>query len=145
MNKNFIVNFDASTLQLETVGGKGLNLIRPTGAGMPVPTGFVVSTVAYQEFVEVNGLTDRIETLLKSQGPSLPETSAQIRKAFEEGQFPQTLMEEIKAAYRELCKRINESDLPVAVRSSATAEDLADASFAGQQDTYLNGVAKRQY
>src|SRR5215510_4943639 len=138
MDKRFTVNFDESSPQLETVGGKGLNLICLTGAGMPVPTGFVVSTAAYQEFVEANELNERIEALLPSQGGSLAEISAQIRKAFEEGQFPSSLMEEIKTAYRELCERTNQSDLSVAVRSSATAEDLAEASFAGQQDTYLN-------
>ena len=138
MDMNFIVNFNEPNPELETVGGKGLNLIRLTGTGMPVPTGFVVSTVAYQEFGEANGLNEHIETLLQSPGGSLAEISAQIRNSFEEGQFPQNLAQEITAAYRELCAHTNQTDLSVAVRSSATAEDLADASFAGQQDTYLN-------
>jgi pyruvate,water dikinase len=136
---DFIVNFD-QTATLETVGGKGLNLMRLTQAGMPVPPGFVVSTVAYAAFVAFNHLESTLSagfTALE-QGQPLAEISAQIRAAFEQGEFPPELTQAITDAYRELGKSSNQSDLPVAVRSSATAEDLAEASFAGQQDTYLN-------
>jgi pyruvate,water dikinase len=139
MTPNFIVTFEQTTA-LEIVGGKGLNLIRLTGAKMPVPPGFVVSTAAYEAFVKFNRFDEQLSATfaMLEQGQPLAEISAQIRKAFENGEFPPELAGQITDAYRELGKISGKSDLSVAVRSSATAEDLAEASFAGQQDTYLN-------
>jgi phosphohistidine swiveling domain-containing protein len=134
-----IVSFDQQDAVLETVGGKGLNLMRLARAGMPVPPGFVVSTDAYQAFVRANRLDERIRELWSAaSGQPLSTAAAPIRAAFENGAFPPGLSAAIAAAYDALCAQAGQADLPVAVRSSATAEDLADASFAGQQDTYLN-------
>ena len=132
---NFIFPFHRFA-DLETVGGKGLNLVRLTQAGMPVPPGFVVSTLAYQSFLKFNHLEAALSTAFDALklGQPLAKVSASIRNVFETGEFPPDLSGQITAAYRELGKNA----LPVAVRSSATTEDLTEASFAGQQDTYLN-------
>jgi len=132
---NFIFPFHHPAA-LETVGGKGLNLVRLTQAGMPVPPGFVVSTLGYQSFLKFNQLETVLSTALEAlkRGQPLAQVAAGIRNAFEAGEFPPELSGQIMAAYRELGKNA----IPVAVRSSATAEDLTEASFAGQQDTYLN-------
>ena len=125
---------------LESVGGKGLNLMRLTSAGMQVPPGFVISTAAYNAFTAYNQLDEMVTRAFSEarQGQSTARISDSIRAAFGAGQFPAELAEKITRAYRALCQQAGQKDLPVAVRSSATAEDLADASFAGQQDTYLN-------
>lgn len=137
--KNFILHFDQPAM-LETAGGKGLNLMKLTRAGMPVPPGFVVATAAYEAFVKFNGLDEALASAFAALGQSQPllEISDRIRAAFAQGVFPTEMEQSITDAYRALCKRARRTDLPVAVRSSATAEDLAEASFAGQQDTYLN-------
>ncbi len=134
---DWILRLDQVDAELELAGGKGLNLIRLMRAGMPVPPGFIVSTVMYQAFVEANQLDERIRAILPS-GQPLGVVSAQIRAAFASGRFPDDVAAQVRAAYQDLCSRTGQFDLPVAVRSSATAEDLAEASFAGQQDTYLN-------
>ena len=113
----------------DQVGGKGANLGELVRAGLPVPDGFVITTNAYTDFVAANRLVQRIRTLVGAGGP---EASEQIAAAFEAGRVPTGLRREILRAYADL------GGGPVAVRSSATAEDLEDASFAGQQETYLN-------
>ena len=123
---------------LETVGGKGASLARLTVAGLPVPGGFHVTTAAYRQFVAENTLQPAIlEALEKadaSQPASLETASGLIHKLFAQGRMPQAIAEEIARAYEDL-----PGDHPVvAVRSSATAEDLPDLSFAGQQETFLN-------
>jgi rifampicin phosphotransferase len=135
MTHNLIYSL-SQTSTLETVGGKGLNLMRLTQAGMPVPPGFVVSTAAYAAFVAFNHLDEELGDAFAAQETNQPlaETSARMRSAFEHGEFPLEMAQHITEAYRQL----GQGDLAVAVRSSATAEDLAEASFAGQQDTYLN-------
>ena len=139
MTTSFIYRFN-QTADLELVGGKGLNLMRLTKAGIPVPMGFVISTKAYSDFVKFNQIDKQLSAVaaVLEQGQPLAEVSSQIRAAFEQGEFPTQLAAEILTAYRDLSTQRAESDLSVAVRSSATAEDLAEASFAGQQDTYLN-------
>ncbi len=134
-----VLSFDQPAT-LETVGGKGLNLMRLAKAGMPVPPGFVISTAAYDAFVQANHLDQILPGLLDAlqQGEPLAEISARVRAAFASGEFPTRLARRIVEAYRELSRQAGQPDVPVAVRSSATAEDLAEASFAGQQDTYLN-------
>jgi rifampicin phosphotransferase len=121
---------------LALAGGKGANLGELSLAGLPVPPGFVVTTGAYDAFVEASGFGEEIVALA-----SPPETedanafeaaAGEIRALFSGGEVPAELAQEIEAAYGEL------GESPVAVRSSATAEDLAGASFAGQQETYLN-------
>ena len=118
------------------VGGKGANLGELTQAQIPVPPGFVVTTSAYRAFLLDTGLDRRIAELVEDlnveDDEALQDIACQVRAAIEEAPMPADLREQIEAAYREL------GEGPVAVRSSATAEDLAEASFAGQQSTYLN-------
>jgi rifampicin phosphotransferase len=125
-------------ISLERGGGKAVNLVRLAAKGFPVPPGFVVTTRAYRAVVEANNLDEVVSTALAglhgSDPASLERTSALIRAAFEAAQVP----DDIAAAVRNALASLGEG--AVAVRSSATAEDLAEASFAGQQDTYLNVV-----
>ncbi len=113
----------------DRVGGKGANLGELLRAGLPVPDGFVITTEAYTDYVAANRLVQRIRTLVGAGGP---EASEKIAAAFAAGRIPAGLRREILRAYADL------GGGPVAVRSSATAEDLEDASFAGQQETYLH-------
>ena len=121
---------------LPSAGGKGANLGALTRAGLPVPGGFVVTTEGYHAFVAANNLEVDLRRILPSiqmdDPTALAFGSDQIRNCFCAGQLPPLLAHEIRQAYRAL------SQQPVAIRSSATAEDLPDLSFAGQQDTYLN-------
>ncbi|MGQ9661340.1 MAG: PEP/pyruvate-binding domain-containing protein [Kiritimatiellia bacterium] len=130
----------AFAVSLSLLGGKGVNLCELTRAGFPVPPGFVVTTVAYRRFVEENRLAEKIDELIAQinfRDPnSLEEISARIRALFASGRIPSDVASAIVAAYESL-KRSTAAER-VAVRSSATAEDLPGASFAGQQDTYLN-------
>ena len=116
---------------LAVAGGKGANLGELVRAGLPVPDAAVVSTDAYAAVVETAGLATTIEAGLRAG-----DGGAGIRAAFEAVTVPDGLRAEIIAAYAEL------GGGPVAVRSSATAEDLPGAAFAGQQDTYLNVVGE---
>jgi len=117
---------------IEIAGGKAANLGELTRAGFPVPHGFVVSTDGYREFVAARAIGASILDLAGSAGTE--QASAEIQALFS-GAMPDDLRSEITEAYAGLG-----ADVAVAVRSSATAEDLAEASFAGQQDTYLNIV-----
>jgi len=129
---------------LETVGGKGMSLAKLARAGLPVPGGFHVTTEAYRQFVIANKLQDGINEALKAVDTAQPSTletaSVSIGRLFAEASIPGNIAEAIKNAYAKLCNHQSEieNQKSVAVRSSATAEDLPDASFAGQQDTYLN-------
>jgi pyruvate,water dikinase len=119
------------------VGGKGANLGEMTQAGFPVPEGFVVTASAYRHMIEVNHLEDKIKAVLKGlnvQDPdALNRASREVQKLIERSPFPKEIEEQVFKAYDKLGR-----DPWVAVRSSATAEDLPQASFAGQQETYLN-------
>lgn len=121
---------------LAVLGGKGRSLASMLASGFPVPDGFHVKTSAYQEFVVSNGLQDRLSSLAKPKAKngslSFDDASSTIRALISRGNIPAKIQTEIAAAYEAF------TDLPMAVRSSATAEDLPDLSFAGQQDTYLN-------
>lgn len=123
---------------LETAGGKGASLARLAQAGLPVPGGFHVTTAVYREFVEHNALQKSIMEMLTEANPaqvnSLEVASKQIQALFLQGQMPAEIGEAIGRAYIEWIGK----DIPAAVRSSATAEDLPDLSFAGQQETFLN-------
>ena len=127
------------------VGGKNASLGEMVGnlaaKGVKVPPGFATTAEAYWRFVDENGLRDSIASALADLGSgkiALAEAGHTIRHAFLHGEWPKETAEAITAAYRELCRRTAKPDADVAVRSSATAEDLPDASFAGQQETYLN-------
>jgi phosphohistidine swiveling domain-containing protein len=126
---------------LESVGGKGLNLVKLVNAGFPVPDGFLIPTSAYCDFVMHNDLDARISEILQNLDPTSPEdltaASEEIRTRFVRGSVPQRLIDALGIGYRWL------GEQPVAVRSSATAEDLPDLSFAGQQDTFLNVIGER--
>jgi phosphohistidine swiveling domain-containing protein len=120
-------------------GGKGANLGELNRAGLPVPAGFVLTTTAYDAFVESNGIGSeivRLATGTRADGPTAFEEDAdKIRALFFGGKVPEKMVEEIRASYE---KSNEDGEMAVAVRSSATAEDLAGASFAGQQETFLN-------
>ena len=120
-------------------GGKGANLGELSHAGLPVPPGFVVTTTAYDAFVEANGIGDAIvgrALVTRADDPAgFEEVAEGISALFSGGKVPEAMADEIRAAYRELSE---DGEMPVAVRSSATAEDLPGMSFAGQQETYLN-------
>src|SRR5215216_1613177 len=121
-------------------GGKGANLGELSRAELPVPPGFVVTTTAYDAFVEANGIGDAIvgrALVTRVDDPDAFEEVAEgIRALFSGGKVPEEMADEIRAAYHQLSEDAVER--PVAVRSSATAEDLPGMSFAGQQETYLN-------
>lgn len=123
------------------VGGKNASLGELTQAGIRVPPGFAVTTEAFRLFIERNGLQAEIARLLKplrpDDIPGVEAASQAIRQCMSEAPVPEEVIEAVQAAYRELAARAGVENLPVAVRSSATAEDLPGASFAGQQDTYL--------
>jgi pyruvate, water dikinase len=134
-----------SMRDVERVGGKNASLgemIRNLAqAGVRVPGGFATTAAAYREFLSHEGLDDRIHGWLKAldvdDTRALAETGKRIRAAVLEAPFPDALERDIRAAFAKL-ESVGGAELAVAVRSSATAEDLPDASFAGQQETFLN-------
>lgn len=137
---NNIKTFSALNREdIDMAGGKGANLGELVRAGLPVPAGYIITTAAYNSYVQTHGLQAQINELVKAVSLSDPKTSQiaseQIRALFQQGTIADELANEITVAYSQLVE--NGSDA-VAVRSSATAEDLPTASFAGQQDTYLN-------
>ncbi|WP_042301649.1 phosphoenolpyruvate synthase [Paraburkholderia kururiensis] len=128
-----------------TVGGKNASLGEMVAtlapSGVKVPPGFATTADAYWHFVEANGLRQTLAVTLRelAEGKlTLAEAGDAIRRAILRGEWPQQTADAIRTGYRALCARAHRDDLDVAVRSSATAEDLPDASFAGQQETYLN-------
>ncbi|KDA06492.1 phosphoenolpyruvate synthase [Microbacterium sp. CH12i] len=131
---------DLTQGEVDIHGGKGASLITMTGAGMPVPPGFVITTGAFDEFRDASGLSDLIDSELDALDvndvKAVDAASARIRGALEKAAIPDSVRSQVRDAYQALMDRIGR-ETPVAVRSSATAEDLPDASFAGQQDTYL--------
>ncbi|HOZ80902.1 MAG TPA: phosphoenolpyruvate synthase [Candidatus Woesebacteria bacterium] len=128
------------------VGGKGANLGEMYNLGIPVPNGFCVTVEAYYEFVEANKLVPQIKSILKTtdidQPDQLMAASKKIRSLISKSPFPENTGLDIIKAYKKLSTLGGLKDVPVAVRSSATAEDSADASFAGQQDTFLGVVGE---
>src|SRR6266571_1604342 len=133
-----VLPLNTAGVTLEQVGGKGASLARMALAGLPVPPGFYITTEAYRRFVAAHGLQEAILTAVAAVNPREPATlenaSARIGTLFAEGEIPDDIAEAIHKAYAEL----GGGELAVAVRSSATAEDLPGMSFAGQQETYLN-------
>lgn len=135
---------DINKEDVPLVGGKSASLGEMTSrTQVPVPYGFATTAHAYRYFIEKTGLGEKIAALIAElddveDSRKLRDVTAAIRQAIMAAHMPAELAAEIAAAYRELAKRAGEANPYVAVRSSATAEDLPDASFAGQQDTYLN-------
>jgi len=118
------------------VGGKGANLGEMTNAGIPVPPGFIVTAAAYFDFIEKTQLQEKIRSLLEPvdvhDSKRLQAAAAEVQRLVEAAAMPLETAREIEQAYIKMGEGL------VAVRSSATAEDLPEASFAGQQETYLN-------
>ena len=136
--KSFILPLSDSQANLETVGGKGMSLAKMIGAGFPVPDGFHIMAEAYRQFVAANDLQTKILAALKDVDVSLPASletaSGTIHGFFAQGEIPPDIAASIRGSHEALGR----PEKSVAVRSSATAEDLPEASFAGQQETYLN-------
>ena len=132
-----VVWFDEVTKEdVPLVGGKGANLGEMTNAQISVPPGFIVTSSAYFDFLQQTKLIDKIRQPLEyidiNDSKKLQEAAAQVRQLISQAVMPPEIAEEIKQAYRKMGRGL------VAVRSSATAEDLPEASFAGQQRTFLN-------
>lgn len=141
----YVVSLDKLGVHdVEHVGGKNASLgemiSNLAGAGVSVPGGFATTSQAYRDFLELSGLNDQIHAALDALDVddvnALAKTGAQIRQWIMEAEFPEKLNAEIRTAFATLSE--GNPDMAVAVRSSATAEDLPDASFAGQQETFLN-------
>jgi pyruvate, water dikinase len=123
-------------------GGKGANLGELTQAEIPVPPGFVVTADTYDKFMKDTGIYGEVMSLLESldvnNNKKLQKASKDIKDIIISTEVPDDIKTLIKEAYNALCQRIGKENVFVAIRSSATAEDLPEASFAGQQDTFLN-------
>ena len=138
----YVVGFEhIDKASLPIVGGKNASLGEMLKAGIRVPPGFAVTTDSYLEFITETGIANEIQNILATVVPddvaSLDDASAQVRSLIENASMLSAIADAIREGYAGLCERCQVEDLPVAVRSSATAEDLPTASFAGQQDTYL--------
>ena len=143
--KQFLLWFEQLEREdVAIVGGKSSSLGEMTAkVDVPVPYGFATTAHAYRYFFEKSGLDNEVRELVGEltdveNSALLRDVCARIRQAILDKEMPQDLQDAIAAAYEELGKKMNIDQPYVAVRSSATAEDLPDASFAGQQDTYLN-------
>ncbi len=122
---------------LESVGGKAASLGELTAAGLPVPPGFVVTAGTYRRFIEETGIDEELFEAVDvdaEDSKALAKAEARAKELILETEMPEDLREEVLASYED----IGDDEAFVAVRSSATAEDLPDASFAGQQETFLN-------
>jgi len=147
MKKKYILWFkEIGIKDVPIVGGKNASLgemyCHLTKLGINIPNGFAISAQAYFYFLEKGGIKKTIQKLLSKFNPksikSLQETGKKIRKLILDTPLPEDLKKDIIKNYMELCKMYKQNNLDVAARSSATAEDLPSASFAGQHETYLN-------
>src|SRR5512147_388038 len=146
MDGSYIRWFEAlGSGDVASVGGKNASLgelVRNLGRyGIKVPPGFAVTAEGYWHFIDANGLGPGIASqlaALKAGEVSVAETGAAIRATIEKGEWPEDLAGPIRQAYRDLSQRLGVEQPDVAVRSSATAEDLPEASFAGQHESFLN-------
>ena len=145
MRRDLVLWFESlRKTDIPSVGGKNANLGEMTSAGIPVPPGFAITAFSYKRFIEETGIASKIYEIIKETvtNPNDPKqfeiASKKIRGLVEATPMPKDIENAARSAYAEMCKRIGVNDVFVAVRSSATAEDLADASFAGQQETVLN-------
>ncbi|MGC9525656.1 MAG: phosphoenolpyruvate synthase [Limnospira sp.] len=136
---------DLNSEDVAAVGGKNASLGEMIQSlkekQIRVPDGFATTAKAYREFLDENDITDKIKAeidKLHDKSAPLEEVGKSIRGLFKKSEFPDHIAEEIKSAYREMSDRYDTKSVDVAARSSATAEDLPDASFAGQQETFLN-------
>jgi len=127
---DMIATLRAARPDPERLGGKGANLARLSSAGFPLPFGFVVTTAAYRAFITAHHLDDWLEELARAE--SSDAMDAIVRERFAHARLPEDMAPSIRDAYAKMGRP------PVAVRSSATAEDLAGLSFAGQYESFLN-------
>ena len=139
----YVVKFeDLNKSDIGIAGGKGANLGELTQAGIPVPPGFVVTAQAYEKFMEDSGINGQVMSILEkidiNDTKALQAAAEEIKTIINETPIPEDMIVLILEAYNQLCQRVGEDDTDVAIRSSATAEDLPEASFAGQQDTFLH-------
>jgi pyruvate,water dikinase len=136
---------EISKNDLAIAGGKGANLGEMKRAGVPVPDGFVITAQTYKYVVEKNNVMPKILNLLKgldvNDQKQLTETTKKIREIIENVEIPKEVENEIKEAYKKL---VGKKEVPIAVRSSATAEDVPGASFAGEQLTLLNVKGEKE-
>lgn len=127
---------------VDVAGGKGANLGELTNAGITVPPGFVITSETYDKFIKETGIFDEIMSILDAidvnDTKELQGASARIKEIIMKAYVPDDIRTTVIEAYNALCQRIGKENAFVAIRSSATAEDLPEASFAGQQDTFLN-------
>ena len=144
---NYILKLDEAGIHdIDQVGGKNASLGQMLQhldiLGINIPYGFIITAQAYYSFIEHNMLGQVITGMIAKTDVDdliqLKHCGRTIREMIRDGNFSETLITQITAAYADLCVYYQKNDVDVAVRSSATAEDLPDASFAGQQDTYLN-------
>ncbi len=148
MNNHILWFEEIGMSDVERVGGKNASLGEMTGnlskLGVSVPGGFATTAEAYQSFLKDSGLADRIQeelnTLDVEDVEKLTHTGEKIRTWITDTPLTAKLEQDITSAYKKLCKEAGTDNIAVAVRSSATAEDLPEASFAGQQETFLNVV-----
>ena len=145
-SKKFVLWFNELSIEdVPLVGGKNASLGEMyrnlTGKGVKIPNGFAVTAYAYNYLLEKAKIKDEIKRVIggldTSNMKNLSDRGRKVREIILKAEFPKELTDEIFASYRKLCKEYG-ANTDVAVRSSATAEDLPDASFAGQQETYLN-------
>lgn len=143
----FIKWFESISIgDIPLVGGKNASLgemyQRLTPQGIKIPPGFAVTADAFSSLVAQNGISEKIYSMLSGLDPrdtgELAKTGHEVRTLVRSAGIPENVADEIRQAYAELCRRSGIDEIDVAVRSSATAEDLPDASFAGQQETFLN-------
>lgn len=142
---------DLRSEDVAIVGGKNASLGEMIQAlkseGVKVPDGFATTADAYREFLQANNLEDKIRSHLQDleQNPqSLAPVGKAIRRLFLQASFPDAVREAIQQGYRQLSQRYQTSEVDIAARSSATAEDLPEASFAGQQETFLNITGEKE-
>ncbi len=143
--KDLVIWFgDLRKTDIHLVGGKNANLGEMISSGLPVPPGFAVTAHSYEKFIKETHIAEKIYAIInetvtdKNDPKQYDAASRKIRKLIEKSAVPEKIEKAVKSAYRELNKQLNLKNVFVAVRSSATAEDLPGASFAGQQETYLN-------
>lgn len=143
----YIINLNEVSLKdINLVGGKNASLGEMIqnieSMGIKVPNGFAVTTNAYLDFIDFNGLREQVINLVSGLDdgnlPELRRVGAEVRQLIRNGIFPPKIKDEIRERYLQLSESYGQKMIDVAVRSSATAEDLPDASFAGQQETFLN-------
>lgn len=146
-SKSFILSFKEVTIKdIPLVGGKNASLgemyQKLTKQGVMVPPGFAITAYAYRYFLKKAGIEKAIRKILAGLNTNnladLAKRGAEVRATIMKAEFPTELKREIVKNYRQLSKSLGKKEVDVAVRSSATAEDLPDASFAGQQESYLN-------